>query len=141
MSAPAPVSRFFRSPQEPPQVFTLRVTGSNNTSGTITVSLDASTKTDEHRPSLLQALVVYRKILHCVDGIHAILGREGDAGLTLVVIVNHMPRESRRRIHVCEWELMQHYPETGFDFRVIELRDRPLDEVVSVQLYDQYLPA
>jgi len=91
------------------------------------------------RPAVWQTVQAFRKILQDVEGIEGILGNQTAEGLVLTVVMNNPPRERRREIYDCEWKLTQQYSEASFDFHLIDRRDRPLCDVISIEFSDIYV--
>lgn len=93
----------------------------------------------ERQASAHQATVTFRRLLRGVEEVEGILASETTEGVLMCVITNDPSRDHRRTIYSREWELMQRYLGTGFDFHLIDRRDRPLCDVVSVDDSDIYL--
>jgi hypothetical protein len=92
----------------------------------------------ERQVPVWKAALIFKEILGNIEGIEGILGEQGTDGPSLSVIVNRASKECCREIYDCEMQLMQRL-DTGFDFRLIDRRDRPLCDVLNVELYDIYL--
>ena len=89
--------------------------------------------------SPLEAVQTFAEFLTSNEEVEAILANADPDGLRLFVVVNNIPFGCRDDIHEGEWKLMELYPESGFDFRVIDRRGRLLRDVISVELFDVYL--
>jgi len=93
----------------------------------------------ERQTSIEKAALIFKEILQGIEGIEGILGKQGtEQGPLLSVIVNRAPKSRRREIYDCEMQLMQRL-DTGFDFRLIDRRDQPIQNITSIELYDIYL--
>lgn len=69
----------------------------------------------------------------------AVIARESPEGVQVLVIVNNASVDDRRAIYSREWELMRQHLEASFQFRVLDRRDQPLCDVVSLELHDVFL--
>jgi hypothetical protein len=97
--------------------------------------------TVERRVSIWDVVMTFRERLRGVNGVEGVLGSQGADAILLSVVVNNMERELRRQIYNCEMELMERFLGTEFDFHVLDRRNRPLCDLVSVELSDVYLRA
>jgi hypothetical protein len=96
-------------------------------------------KVIERQASAGEAAFAFKELLYAVEGVEAVMATKSIDGVSMICIVNNVPRAQRREIHDLEWMLMQQYLGTGFDFRIVDLRGRPLCDVISVETADAYL--
>ncbi len=93
----------------------------------------------ERQVSAERAALAFRRLLGGLEGVESILASETPEGVIVSVVANNPSREHRRKIFDREWDLMQRYLGTAFDFHLIDRRDRPLCDVVSVDNSDIYV--
>lgn len=90
-------------------------------------------------PTAEQASQRLRRLLTGIQGVEGILARETPDGVSVSIVANHLSREQRREIYDREWELMQFFVGTGFDFHLVDRQGRELREVVALDDVDLYL--
>ena len=105
----------------------------------ITENSMAGSEEVERRASSDQAARSLRRLLRQLEQVEGIFASETAEGITVSIITNNPSLDHRRAIYAREWDLMQSYPGTGFDFHLIDRRDRPLFDVVSLDDSDVYL--
>lgn len=90
-------------------------------------------------PSPLELTHAFVDSLKGLDAVEAVLLDETDETLSFSVIVNNASKEQCYAIFDRELALLQRYPDSALDFHVIERRDQPLRDVVSVEFADLYV--
>lgn len=68
----------------------------------------------------------------------AVLANYECNAMQIRTVVNELPSALESCIYVLEGELMDRFPDMGFDFHIIERQGRPLEEIVSLDLFSAY---
>ncbi len=77
-------------------------------------------------------------LVSALPEVEAVLANYEHGVMQTWTVVNELPDITESRIYALEGELMDRFPDAGLDFHIIERRGRPLNEIVSLDLFSAY---
>lgn len=87
-----------------------------------------------------QEIQIFKNMLTDIPVVEAIIANRLRKGFSIWTVTDQPSEEEVTAIYWKEWELMEHFPETDFDFHVVEREGKPLDELVTLNDVDLFLP-
>ncbi len=85
-------------------------------------------------------VLAFRQMLSRISAAEAILVRRLPTGHRIWTVTDAPDEETMNAIYWHEWELMERFPETDFDFHLLRRRGQPLTTLVTLADFDIHLP-
>ncbi len=96
----------------------------------------------QNRPNMVNPTSIATQIanqIHEINSVEIIYVKARPWGYECWIIMNHSTKEERFRLYDLEWLLMEKMTDIGFKFHHIEREDRPIDEIESLDMYDEVI--
>jgi hypothetical protein len=93
--------------------------------------------TRRHHPTAQAILKEFVSLLRDNPKVWAVYGTEDSSGITIWTYIDSADRNDRALVYEAEWELLNLYPEVGFDFNtaVVPAGHEQFDDGEKVYLY------
>ena len=91
------------------------------------------------RAQLQQIAAAFHAMVRDIQAVEGILINEIEDGILLSTVVNNIELDDRREIHRRELGFMRQWRHVGFDFYVMDRRDKNLCNMVTLEKADVYL--
>jgi hypothetical protein len=90
-----------------------------------------------HRPAAVAILDEFVNLLRDNPKVWAVYGTEDPSGITVWTYIDSEDRNDRARVYEAEWQLLNMFPEVGFDFNtaLVPAGREQFDEGENVFLY------
>ncbi|MBC8449855.1 MAG: hypothetical protein H8D78_19145 [Chloroflexi bacterium] len=85
-------------------------------------------------------VLAFRQMLSRIPAAEAILAKRLPTGYRIWTVTDTPDEEIMNAIYWREWELMERFPETDFDFHLLRLCGQPLTTLVTLADFDIHLP-
>jgi len=93
----------------------------------------------QHSDRALSEVQVFWERLATIPAVEAVMARRTGDRYAVWTVVDRIDDQTRETIYWQEWALMEQYPESDFDFHLLERRGRPLETLVTVTAMDFFI--
>jgi hypothetical protein len=96
-------------------------------------------RAEEQTKSRFAEVYAFRDMLADVTEVEAVLANWDRGGYDIWTVTDEPSEETRERIYRREWELMERYLDTAFDFNILARAGEELESVVTLDSFDLVL--
>jgi hypothetical protein len=78
-----------------------------------------------------EEITAFVALLSQIGGVEELRARETEQGFKTWAVANNASEETRYAVYAAEWDLMRRFPESVFDFHLVDREGEDLDSIIT----------